>query len=503
MNALFADCFAIAAPDTPALVSGTDRLTYGELRDRAERVAAGLWTGGVRPGDRVAGIYRYHPDVITVVLACARLGAVYVPIEWEHAAAQVRAILERIEPAAIFLEERYLPALTGALALVGDQRIFLSAAGAAQPLARLDDLDGPRGALPDTIDQSAPGLMPFTSGSTGRAKGVMLDWRALRCELRMGVRGFRLGPADRVLATAGMDSSCAFFDMILGTLAAGGTAHQAPFDAAEVPRLIERERITMWGGGPAQVRAVVEAQRAVPADLSSLRLIWVGGDRATTALREQALAVFGRPIVDHYGITEAGICMAAPHEARPDKLGSCGTPWPGVEVRLIDDEGRDVAVGEPGEFLFRSGTIMMGYWRDPEATAAALRGGWYHTGDIGRVDADGFHWFIGRRGDTIKRDTGKISALEVESAIEQHDDVLAAGVIGVPDGDMGEKVRAYVVPRAGHHLEVRLLDSFLGERIGEYWRPEEYELVAELPRTPAGKVDRGRLREMAGLSRQR
>lgn len=508
IEGLFADCFLVGAPDAIALDGADRRWTYAELRAACEAVAAGLLRAGVRAGDRVAGLYRDHVDVVRASLGCARLGAVYVPIDWDKAPAQVEHVLADTEAAAILLEERFSGLIAGYARGLPAGRIFVSRPSGAGPHPPLDDLDGPRGALPDRLDDAALGLLPFTSGSTARAKGVMLTWAALRAEIRVDAEGFRLTAADRVLVTASLDGSCAFVDMAMSTLFIGGRVVQRPFDPDAILDLVERERITMWGGGPTQVRAVVEAQRARPRDLGSLRLVWVGGDRASEALRAHALEVLGRPIIDHYGITEVGLCIAQTPALARAAPGSCGVPWPGVEVRLVGDDGRelgpDAGPGALGEFWFRAVTAMSGYWRDPGETSLRLREGWYRSGDLGRIDAEGRYWFVARRSDTLKRDGLKISALEVESALERHPGVLEAGVIGVPDGDLGEKPRAYVTPRPrapvdGAAVDAAALDRFLCDHLGDHWRPKEYVFVAELPRTPAGKVDRRRLRESAGL----
>jgi long-chain acyl-CoA synthetase len=331
----------------------------------------------------------------------------------------------------------------------------------------------------------------------------MLTWAALRAEIRVDAEGFRLSSSDRVLVTSSLDSSCAFVDMAMSALFAGARVVQCAFDPDAILDLIERERITMWGGGPTQVRGVVEAQRSRRRDVDSLRLVWVGGDKATAALRDTALEVLGRPIVDHYGITEAGLCLGSSPELARIEPGSCGTPWPGMSVRLVDEDDRDVGPDTIGEFVFRSATVMSGYWRNPEGTRRRLRDGWYRSGDLGRRDAAGRYWFVARMGDTFKRDGVKISALEVESALERHPGVLEAGVIGVPDGDLGDKARAYVTVRPGTTLGHAELEQFLADKLGDLWRPKEYVFVESLPKTPVGKVDRGRLRELAGLGRAR
>lgn len=503
MHGLFADCFLAGSPTAIALDAAGRRWTYAELQRACEAAAAGLARAGIRPGDRVAGIYRYHPDVMRAALGCARLGAVYVPIDWDKAPPQVEHVLAETEAAGLLLEAAFLPLVAGYAPRLPPGRIFLSSPSGAALHPALDDLDGPRGALPEQLEDAALGLLPFTSGSTDRAKGVMLSWAALRAEIRVDAEGFGLSAADRVLITASLDSSCAFVDMGMTTLFAGGRIVQRPFDPDAILDAIERERITMWGSGPTQVRAVVEAQRARPRELGSLRLVWVGGDKATEALRAAALEVLGRPIIDHYGITEAGLCLASNPALAREAPGSCGTPWPGMSVRLVDEQDRDVGPGELGEFVFRGATVMTGYWRDPEGTRRRLRDGWYRSGDLGRRDAAGRYWFVARMGDTFKRDGVKISALEIEAAIERHPAVLEAGVIGVPDGDIGEAARAYVTARSGASLSEADLAAFLAGELGELWRPREYVFVEALPKTPVGKVDRGRLRELAGLGRAR
>jgi long-chain acyl-CoA synthetase len=257
---------------------------------------------------------------------------------------------------------------------------------------------------------------------------------------------------------------------------------------------IEKFGCTTTGGLPTMLLMMVEEQAARPRDVSTLRSVIGGGDVVSPTLQHRFKEVFGLGLHEIYAMTE--LCPMTAN--RPDlfREGSVGVPLEDVELRVVDLDGRDVPVGETGEIIARGPGRCAGYWNDPEATRAAMGGGWLHTGDLGARDEDGFFWFKGRKKEVIIRAGSNISPQEVEEALYKHPAVLEAGVVGVPDPVTIERVAAFVVLREGHAASAEELCAFARLHIADYKAPEEIHFRDTLPKNPVGKVQRRALKEM-------
>jgi long-chain acyl-CoA synthetase len=281
--------------------------------------------------------------------------------------------------------------------------------------------------------------------------------------------------------------------LFFSATAAGCVAVVVPFDPNGVLAAIERHRITMLLAMPALYRMLAEAQAAQPRDLSTLRACLVGGDSAPAALHEQCVTVLGVPLIEGYGLTEAvPIAFNGGAVRRP---GSLGRALPQIEWRLIDDRGCEVRPGEVGQVTVRSALVCAGYWNDRDATAAAIKDGWLHTGDLARQDADGFYWFAGRSKEIIIRGGSNVSPQEVEEALYQHPAVREAAVVGKPDERWGEVIVAFIALKDGASLTKDELIAFAAGRIAAYKVPETIVFEPALPKGPTGKVARRPLRE--------
>jgi long-chain acyl-CoA synthetase len=243
------------------------------------------------------------------------------------------------------------------------------------------------------------------------------------------------------------------------------------------------------------LQALVDHPRADQFSLGSLRTCIGGGDAVPVALQERFFATFGVPILEGCGMTEViPFTLNTPDQRR---AGSIGRACPGMQIRLVDDAGCDVPRGAVGEILVRSDAAMIGYWREPDISAATMAGGFVHTGDLARVDDDGFYWFMGRKKEIIIRAGSNISPLEVEDALYQHPAVRECGVVGVPDAAVGEAVWSFVAVRPGQAATAAELQNFLKQRIAPYKVPEEIRFLSELPKGPTGKIHRRTLRDWA------
>jgi len=266
-----------------------------------------------------------------------------------------------------------------------------------------------------------------------------------------------------------------------------------PFDFTAALKAFERWRVTCAGGLPVIIQGLLSAQIANPHDVSSGRYYFCAGDSVSPTLQKAFQAAFA-PLCECYGATEVcPVCWNRPGQVR---VGSLGRPCEDVAIRLFDSDKRDVKPGEVGEICVQAKHLMIGYWQDPDATAAAVQGGWFHTGDLARCDADGYYWFAGRKKEIIIRGGSNISPQEVEAILYEHPAVAEAAVVGRPDDVWGEVVVAHIVLRQGHVLNEADLIAFAKERIADYKTPEAIVFHSELPKSATGKIQRRALREM-------
>lgn len=289
-----------------------------------------------------------------------------------------------------------------------------------------------------------------------------------------------------------------FATQLIAGIWAGATLVLLPSSNPDVMlSTIQEQRATRVAALPTTYQSLVNHPGAASYSLQSLRTCIGGGDAVPVALQERFLATFGVPILEGCGMTEViPFTLNLRGEHRP---GSIGRVCPGTTIRLVDDQGREVPAGAVGEILVRSDSQMVGYWNEPEISAATMAGGFIHTGDLARVDADGFYWFSGRKKEIIIRAGSNISPLEVEDALYQHPAVRECGVIGVPDESLGEVVWAYVATRSAVMADE--LRQFMNQKIASYKVPEEIRFLAELPKGPTGKVHRRTLRDQARTER--
>jgi fatty-acyl-CoA synthase len=335
----------------------------------------------------------------------------------------------------------------------------------------------------------------YTSGTTGRPKGVLISHRQVAWNALNTVLNWQLSEADSSPVFTPVYHAGGLGAFLLPILAAGGTVVlHSGFDPAEVWRTIERERCTVVLGVPTIWKLLAEAPEFATVDLSGVRWLISGGaplPRSTIDLYRER----GVVLRQGYGSTEVGVnCFVMSDEDAWSKAGSIGRPLMFTRARLVDGEGREVADGEVGELQFAGPHVCLGYWNDPEATASALdRDGWFSTGDLARRDADGFYFIAGRRKDMFISGGVNVYPAEVENELLQHPGLRDAAVVGVPHPTWGEVGVAFVVPVGEGTIRPGELERFLAGRLARYKVPKEFIVVAELPRTPYGKVVKGEL----------
>jgi long-chain acyl-CoA synthetase len=505
-------------PHKQALIVGDRGWTYEQFDEITDRIGASLLRRGIRPGDRVALHFANGPEIVFGYYACWKIGAVAVPLNIRLKGPEIEYILNHcgvrffIGHADLFADVHAVRANLRSVEhtfLAGDRSAFPE----TEPFKELAARPAARMAFPCMLDtrfcptfprvtEDAIAAILYTSGSTARPKGVThshatLEQLSADCITSTGMNSEQLSGCFAPLC-----HMSGFGIHMLPALRLGATLLIIPrFEPDAVLRALEEHRVNVIFGLPVMYNDLIHCPGASAYDLGSLEICLAGGDAVPTELQRQFQARTGVEITEVHGMTEVCPCFANPVRGLK-KVGSIGLPAAGISARLVDDEGRDLPSGAVGEILVKSEATMVGYWEDPEATAAALQDGWLRTGDLARRDEDGYYWFVGRKKQIIIRGGSNISPLEVEEAILQQPAVQEAGVVGVPDATWGEIVQAHVALKEGAKASETELQWFLKERIAAYKIPEAIHFLPELPKGLTGKIDRRALRDRAAASPQ-
>jgi fatty-acyl-CoA synthase len=493
---------AAVFPDRPALVDGTTGRTTsaGAMVLDARRAAAHLHELGVGRGDRVGVLAQNRPQLVTLLLACARLGAVFVPFNTRLAAAEISALVSDAEPRA-FVHDGHAPGLLAVLAAhlpPPERRILLGdapEAGDATPWRHALSTSPPASGAGDA-EPDDPFVICYTGGTTGTPKGAVLTHRSVLANAVNTITGWGLREYDVALVCTPLSHTGGLNVLLTPLMVMGGSSViMRTFDPDAAFELIERHAVTLVFMVPAMFRMMMRRPRWASAAFSTVRHFVTGGAPCPRDVFE-AFHAKHKPFRMGYGLTEAGPNNFHLDPAlAPSKPGAVGHPLPFVDVG-IDADGGGAAPGVVGELLVRGPHVFEGYWRRPEATARVLVDGWLHTGDLARRDDDGVVTVVGRRKEMFISGGENVYPAEVEEVLMRHPAVEDAAVVGVPSDRWGEVGLAAVVARPGRSPTAEELRDFCRERIARYKVPARVVLLGELPRTGAGKVDRGRIRGM-------
>jgi long-chain acyl-CoA synthetase len=506
-------------PDRPAMIDGDVRLTYRQLGQRANRLANALLGLGLEAGDRVAILDWNSHRYAEAYYACAIAGLTFLPLNSRLAAPELEYIFNDSDARAVFLSEPFLAVFEEVKSNAPSLEFTIGMELADAPedyhnyeelLAAASDRATPADTGVDDIIQ-----IYYTSGTTGDPKGVCLTngnvfWCGVDCATTMD---FRLGAVW--LHSAPMfhlADAVAFWSVPM----VGGTQVCVHFQPDRVLELIEKERVTITSLPATLIALIANHSDTSKYDLSSLTQIMYGGSPTPLGVLQKAEKMFPSDMFLHtYGITETTGIACCLHPVDHDlsipeggvhRAASCGVPAPLVDMRVVDDDDNDMAVGEIGEIVFGGPKIMKEYWRKPEITAETLRGGWYHTGDIGYVDETGHLYLVDRKKDMIISGAENVYSVEVENVISTHAAVLEVAVIGIPHDVWGEQVHAVVVLRDGHEsVDGDDILGFCRGKIAGYKIPKSVSFTAgPLPTTGPGKVAKRRLRDpyWEGVERQ-
>lgn len=503
---------AATRPDDVAIrVDGTV-WRHGEFHDRILRTVAMLRGLGVKQGDRVGWLALNHPDYVTLMCACFRIGAVLVAINARLVAREIAYVLGDAGIKVIVSETAFLPLVEEAQASTGLHHVVLLDAGhhGRPAFATLISAHAPDAAMP-AIAPDDVALQLYTSGTTGFPKGALLTHRQLLGTIEKGaLTGEAWGQWDRddVALVAMPLFHIGGTGWALHALEAGAAMVILPRpDVAGMVEAIARERITRMFAVPAVLLAICNHVETDPADLTSLTALYYGASPIPLDVLRRSMRAFPNAgFVQCYGATETcgTVVYLSPADHDPagnPRMRGCGRPFPGNQVKIIAADGSVLEPGEVGEICIRSVSVMAGYHGKPDATAKAVIDGWYHTGDAGYLDEDGYLYIHDRVKDMIVSGGENIYPAEVENALHEHPLVLDCAVIGVPDDRWGEAVKAIVVKKGA--VTAAELIAFARQRIAGFKVPKSVDFIDVLPRNPSGKILKKDLREPFWAGRER
>jgi len=458
-----------------AVVEDSNRWTFAELSDEVNRIAALLKE--TVPGDAVGVLLLNSQKYIATMLAIWKAGKTAVPLNYLLPPAELGFIIKDSGMSALISSQFFAQAIAGVRPLFGDKGVILMADDPAF-------MSAPSGAV--AVEKSKPALCLYTSGTTGRPKGVVLTHDNLLANVESCQRAGEFDHRDSFLCLLPFFHTYAITGTFLLPLLSGSKMVLVDrFQPGKVLGLIQEHRISVFLAIPSMYRVLAGTEG--PFDVSSVRFPISGGEPLPIAVAEAFEKRFGVPIFEGYGQTEAApvVTLNTP-DAR--KAGTIGRPLPGVQVAIWDDQNHVLPSGEIGEIMVRGRNVMQGYHHLPEETERTITQGWLHTGDLGKLDPDGFLIITGRKKDLIISAGENIYPREIEEVLVQHPSVKEVAVIGVKDEVRGEVPKAFVIARENTTLDDRELRTFCREKLANYKIPKYFEIVADLPRTPTGKV---------------
>lgn len=509
------DIATAICPDKTAIVFEGKRFNYAELGERVNLLTRGLSQLGIKKGDRVAILQVNCNHYIEAYFALARLGAIFVPLNFRAKANELTYMLNSAEANTLFVGERYVDAVNSMRRELPQVQHYISLESRHEGMLFYEDLlapSAPEPEEPEIMDEETTILM-YTAGTTGFPKGVLLSHNSFTIYVLENVN-----PPDPLSQEAILLAiplyHVAGIQSIMSSVYAGRTlVLLRQFEAKSWLEAADSERATHSVLVPTMLKQIIDHPDFAQYDLSNLRQITYGAAPMPFETIKRAVELMPRVrFMNAFGQTETAstVTVLGPEdhviegsdEEKEKKLRrlafSIGRAMSDVEVQIFDEEGRPVPLGEVGEIVARGPRVMSGYWKNPEATKATLRDGWVYTGDMGWMDEEGYIYLAGRAKDMIIRGGENIAPEEVENVLQSHPKVEEAAVIGIPDPEWGEQVMAVVVLKKGEKVSAEEIIEFCRARLASFKKPERVEFVDSLPRNALGKVLKTTLREMYG-----
>jgi long-chain acyl-CoA synthetase len=496
---------ARAQPSKPAAVFDGGLMTYGELEALSGRFAAGMRREGIAPGDSVALQLPNLPQFLIAYFGILKNGSVVVPVNVLLKAAELEYHLRDSDAQALITWSGIAKEAAKAAYGAGVRSIFtVQTPGTNDVLGRpFESLLDPEHGAPTPLEQTDPGdtaVIVYTSGTTGRPKGAELTHFQLYMNSYTPGLLFGIEPDDVVLVVLPLFHVFGLSSQLNVCVRFGATMSLMPrFEPGKVFEVIERDRVTIFEGVPTMYIALLNQPDADRHDLSSLRVGISGGAPIPAEVLDRFERQFGVVVLEGYGLSETASTATFNVSAKERKIYSVGKPIWGVEVEIWDDGGRTLPPGPDhiGELVIRGVNTMRRYHNNPEATAEAFAGGWFHTGDLGYVDEDGFYFIVDRKKDLIIRGGYNVYPREVEEVLFTHPSVAEAAVVGIPHESLGEEVKAYVELKPGTFATESELINYAKERLAAYKYPRAVEFREHLPKGAQGKILKESLRASA------
>ncbi len=470
-------------------------LTYADLHTGAAAVAGMLADRGVEPGDRVGLVFPNVPAFPILFYGSLLAGAAVVPMNPLLKAREVEYYLKDSGMSLVFGWDGGGDAVTEAASSVGIDAVVVGAMGPSE-----DQLSGTpvRDAVERADDDTA--VILYTSGTTGQPKGAELTHHNMDSNARTSAETLiEIGPDDVIMGCLPLFHVFGLTCGLNASVATGACLTLIPrFDAAKALQVIGRDKVTVFEGVPTMYAGMLHAEGADSADVSSLGTCISGGSAMPAEIMKKFEDQFGCIILEGYGLSETSPVASFNQPGKERKPGSIGFEVRGCEMKVVDDEGNEVGVDEPGEIAIRGENVMKGYWGRPEATAESIPDGWFRTGDVATKDADGYYTIVDRKKDLIIRGGYNVYPREVEEALYEHPSVAEAAVIGIKHTELGEEVGAAVAFKPGESADPDEIQAFVKERVAAYKYPRHVWTVDELPKGPTGKILRREVRAPEG-----
>ncbi|HHY38875.1 MAG TPA: long-chain fatty acid--CoA ligase [Clostridia bacterium] len=491
------DRWSKEVPSKPALISPEkeEALTYAAFKKATEHFAVALREMGIGPGERVFCLLPNSPEFVISFYGTMRAGAIFVPVNPAYQEHDLGAILLDCTPKLIITTPEKLAVLQGFLPRLPQSRVVLVAEEAQEHLSFSTLLANREGfSFPPLQDEEVAELI-YTSGTTGEPKGAMLTHDGLARNAFNFSQTMKFSSRDVSLLMAPAFHIAAQTCLLNVSLVSGATVVCSGWNLHRFFEAFSRYKITYFFGPPTFYIQILENYNPQEHDLSTWRAAFSGAAPVPEEVFHRFQKTFGFPIIEGYGLSETSPVVAHNPIDGPQKPQSIGRAFPEVEIRIVDRNDQDLPPGEVGELITRSPYLMKGYWNRPKETAEAIKGGWFHTGDLAYVDHEGYYYIVDRKKDMINKGGCKVYPREVEEVLFKHPAVIDVIVVGVPDLLRGEEVKAYIVPRPGKEVSVRELKKYCRANLAPYKVPRYIEFVSSLPKTVTGKPLRRLLRE--------
>jgi len=488
-------------PDRTALIYGNRRLTYRQFNQRTSQMANALLHFGLQKGDRVATLLFNSHELVEVFMGAAKIGGVFTPINFRLASEEVIYLVNHSDARIFVFGEEFFSMVRNILPQLPKVERFISVGKAPfpqaleyEPLLLGSRNDEPRVAVSEEDECQ----MLYTSGTTGKPKGAVLTHGNVLWNLINTLLAREDKEGEIALITGPLYHAAALNNHFLIRLAlAGASVLMKHFDPRIFMEIIQKEKVNVISGAPAMFHLLLNLPEVEKYDASSITRCTLGASTLPDETKKKVMKLFPNAggIYDVYGATEVSPTLTVLRAADSFRKTACvGPAVPFLEVRIVDSQDREVPRGEPGEIICRGPNVMKGYYKDPEGTAEALKGGWLHTGDIGRMDEEGFVYIVDRKKDMIVSGGENIYPREIEELLYHHPKIQEAAAVGIPDPLWGESVKAFVVLKAGMTLSEAEVIEYCKAHLASYKKPKVVAFIDSLPRNPSGKVLKNILR---------